>query len=98
MSKKRETKQKKEQQILRRQQCHKEQAQKENTEKEQSAKTQQNPYSVFINEDDEAAIKEDFVVFTDSYSSDQLPKGKSIRLPITEIMEGFNLTIILLPI
>ena len=38
------------------------------------------------------------VVFTEPSNSDHLPKGTLLRLPLTYIMEGFNLTIILLPL
>ena len=43
-------------------------------------------------------MEDDSVVFTEPSSSDHLPKGTLSRLPITQIMEGFNLTIILLPL
>ena len=40
-------------------------------------------------------MEDDSEVFTDSSSSDHLPKGTLSRLPTTKTMEGVNLTIIL---
>ena len=41
-------------------------------------------------------MEDDSVVFTEPSTSDHLPKGTLPRLPLTKIMEGYNLTIILL--
>ena len=43
-------------------------------------------------------MEDNSVVFTEPSSSDHLLIGTLSRLPITSIMEGFNLTIILLPL
>ena len=43
-------------------------------------------------------MDDDSVVFTEPFSSDHLLKGTLSRLPLTLIMEGFNLSIILLPL
>ena len=51
-------------------------------EKEQAEKSQQNPFSV-LHKDDEVVYMEEEVVFTDSSSSDHLPKGTLPRLPVT---------------
>ena len=52
-------------------------------EKEQAEKAQQNPYSVLHKDDEEVCMEEESVVFTDSSSSDHLPKGTLPRLPVT---------------
>ena len=36
-------------------------------------------------------MEDDSVVFTDFSSSDHLPKGTLSRLPLSQIMAGFNL-------
>ena len=90
---------KKQQKEERKQQWQKEQAQKE---KEQTEKVKQaafhNPYSVFAEKDEKEVMDDDSVVFIEPSSSDHLPKGTLSRLPLTKIMEGFNLTIIFLPL
>ena len=43
-------------------------------------------------------MDDDSVVFTEPSSSDHLLKGTLSRLLLTYIMEGFNLSIILLPL
>ena len=75
---------KKQQKEERKQQWQKEQAQKEKkTEKAKQA--EKNPYSVFAEKDDEeVCMEEESVVFTDSFSSDHLPKGTLSRLPVTK--------------
>ena len=75
-------------------------AKRTSTERKRTEKAKQaekNPYSVFTEKDDEeVCMEEESVVFTDSSSSDHLPKGTLPRLPTcNQIMEGFNLTIIL---
>ena len=46
---------------------------------------EKNPYSVFAEKDDEeVCMEEESVVFTDSSSSDHLPKGTLPRLPVTK--------------
>ena len=52
-------------------------------EKEQAEKAQQNPYSVLHKDDEEVCMGEESVVFTDSSSSDYLPKATLPRLPVT---------------
>ena len=73
---------------------------KENAQKDKEAvkaeKPQKNPYSVFSKNDEEDDMEDDSVVFIEPSTSDHLPKGTLSRLPLTYIMEGFNLTIILL--
>ena len=44
---------------------------------------QKNPFSVFKKDDEEDDMEDDSVVFTDSSSSDHLPKGTLSRLPTT---------------
>ena len=44
---------------------------------------QKNPFSVFKKDDEEDDMDDDSVVFTDSSSSDHLPKGTLSRLPTT---------------
>ena len=53
---------------------------------------------LFAERDGEEVMDDDSVIFTEPSSRDYLPKGTRSRLPLTEIMEGFNLTIILLPL
>ena len=67
----------------RRQQYHKDKQEKELKEKEQAVKAQQNPYSVLHKDDEEVCMEEESVVFTDSSSSDHLPKGTLARLLVT---------------
>ena len=67
----------------RRHQYHKDKQEKELKEKEQAEKAQQNPYSVLHKDDEEVCMEEESVVFTDSSSSDHLPKGTLPRLPVT---------------
>ena len=56
---------------------------KEQTEEAKQAK--KNPYSVFAEKDDEeVCMEEESVVFTDSSSSDHLPKDTLTRLPVTK--------------
>ena len=66
----------------RRKQYHKDKPEKEMKEKE-AEKAQQNPYSVMHKDDEEVCMEEESVVFTDSASSDHLPKGTLPRLPVT---------------
>ena len=80
------------------QQYHKEKAQKEKEEAEKAILAQKNPFSVFKKDDEGEDMEDDSVVFSDSSSSDHLPKGTLSRLPTTLTMEGVNLTIILVPL
>ena len=66
-----------------RQQFAKEKQQNESKEKEQTEKAQQNPYSVLHKDDKKVCMEEESVVFTDFSSSDHLPKGILLRLPVT---------------
>ena len=52
-------------------------------EKEQAEKSQRNPFSVLHKDDEVVCMEEKSVVFTDSSSSDHLPKGTLPRLPVT---------------
>ena len=61
------------QKVERWQQYHKDKQEKELKEKEQAEKAQQNPYSVLHKDDEEVWMEEES--FTDSSSSDHLPKG-----------------------
>ena len=74
---------KKQQKDERRQQYIKEKAQKDKEEAEKAILAQKNPFSVFKKDDEEDDMDDDSVVFTDSYSSDHLPKGTLSRLPTT---------------
>ena len=73
---------KKQQKDERWQQYHKEKAQKEE-EAEKAILAQKNPFSVFKKDDEGEDMEDDSVVFTDSSSSDHLPKGTLSRLPTT---------------
>ena len=73
---------KKQQKDERRQQYIKEKAQKEK-EAEKAILAQKNPFSVFKKDDEAEDMEDDSVVFTDSSSSDHLPKGTLSRLPTT---------------
>ena len=76
---------KKQQKEERKQQWQKEQAQKEKEQTEKAKQAEKNPYSVFAEKDDEeVCMEEESVVFTDSSSSDHLPKGTLPRLPVTK--------------
>ena len=76
---------KKQQKEERKQQWQKEQAQKEKEQAEKAKQAEKNPYSVFAEKDDEVVcMEEESVVFTDSSSSDHLPKGTLPRLPVTK--------------
>ena len=67
----------------RRKQYHKDKQEKEL--KEKAEKAQQNPYSVLHKDDTEVCMmEEESVVFTESASSDHLPKGTLPRLPVTQ--------------
>ena len=56
---------------------------KKQTEKAKQA--EKNPYSVFADKDyEKVCMEEASVVFTDSSSSDHLPKGTLPRLPVTK--------------
>ena len=66
----------------RRKQYHKDKQEKEL--KEEAEKAQQNPYSVLHKDDTEVCMEEESVVFTESASSDHLPKGTLPRLPVTQ--------------
>ena len=79
--KKIEEKEKLKKQEKRRKQYLKEKEQKEEAEK--AILAQKNPFSVFKKDDEEDDMDDDSVVFTDSYSSDHLPKGTLSRLPTT---------------
>ena len=61
----------------------KEKAQKDKEEAEKAEKSQKNPYSVFSKNDEEDEMEDDSVVFTESSSSDHLPKGTLSPLPLT---------------
>ena len=74
---------KKQQKDERRQQYIKEKAQKEKEEAEKAILAQKNPFSVFKKDDEGEDMEDDSVVFTDSSSSDHLPKGTLSRLPTT---------------
>ena len=74
---------KKQQKEERRQQFIKDKQEKELKEKEQAEKSQQNPFSVLHKDDEVVCMEEESVVFTDSASSDHLPKGTLPRLPVT---------------
>ena len=74
---------KKQQKEERRQQYHKDKQEKELKEKEQAEKSQQNPFSVLHKDDEVVCMEEESVVFTDSSSSDHLPKGTLPRLIVT---------------
>ena len=74
---------KKQQKDERRQQYIKEKAQKEKEEAEKAILAQKNPFSVFKKDDEAEDMEDDSVVFTDSSSSDHLPKGTLSRLPTT---------------
>ena len=52
-------------------------------EAEKAILAQKNPFSVFKKDDEEDDMDDDSVVFTDSSSSDHLPKGTLSRLPTT---------------
>ena len=65
-----------------RQQFAKEKQQNESKEKEQTEKAQQNPYSVLHKDNRKVCIEEMSVVFTGFSSSDHLPKGTLLRLPV----------------
>ena len=67
----------------RRKHFHKDKQEKELKEKE-AEKAQQNPYSVLHKDDTEVCMEEESVVFTESASSDHLPKGTLPRLPVTQ--------------
>ena len=96
MEKKEEqAKTKKQQKEERKQQYLKDEERKENEEELKASQAQKNPFSVIQN-DEENVMEEDTVIFTDSFSNDHLPKGTLSRLPIIWMMEGFNLTIILI--
>ena len=71
---------KKQQKDERRQQYLLEKAQKDKEEAEKAILAQKNPFSVFKKDD---YMEDDSVVFTDSSSSDHLPKGTLSRLPTT---------------
>ena len=71
--KRRERETKKQQKDERHKQYHKEKEQKEEAEK--AILAQKNPFSVFKKDDEEDDMDDDSVVFTDSSSSDHLPKG-----------------------
>ena len=76
---------KKQQKEERKQQWQKEQAQKEKEQTEKAKQAEKNPYSVFAEKvDEEVCMEEESVVFTDSSSSDHLPKGTLPRLPVTK--------------
>ena len=60
----------------------KKKAQKEKEEAEKIL-AQKNPFSVFKKDDEAEDMEDDSVVFTDSSSSDHLPKGTLSRLPTT---------------
>ena len=76
---------KKQQKEERKQQWQKEKAQKEKEQTEKAKQAEKNPYSVFAEKDDgEVCMEEESVVFTDSSSSDHLPKGTLPRLPVTK--------------
>ena len=76
---------KKQQKEERKLQWQKEQAQKEKEQTEKAKQAEKNPYSVFAEKDDEeVCMEEESVVFTDSSSSDHLPKGTLPRLPVTK--------------
>ena len=83
--KKKEEKEKLKKQVKdeRRKQYHKEKEQKEKEEAEKAILAQKNPFSVFKKDDEEDDMGDDSVVFTDSSSSDHLPKGTLSRLPST---------------
>ena len=74
---------KKQQKDEKRQQYRKEKAQKEKEEEEKAILAQKNPFSVFKKDDEGKDMEDDSVVFTDSSSSDHLPKGTLSRLPTT---------------
>ena len=61
----------------------KEKAQKEKEEAEKAILAQKNPFSVFKKDDEGEDMEDESVVFTDSSSSDHLPKGTLLRLPTT---------------
>ena len=67
-------------------------------EAEKAILAQKNPFSVFKKDDEEDDMENDSVLFTDSSSSDHLPKGTLSRLSISLTIEGVNLTIILVPL
>ena len=67
----------------RRQQYHKEKAKKEKEEAEKAILAQKNPFCVFKKDDEGEDMEDDSVVFTDSSSSDHLPKDTLSRLPTT---------------
>ena len=52
-------------------------------EAEKAILAQKNPFSVFKKDDEEDDMDDDSVVFTDSSSSDHLPKGTLSRLQTT---------------
>ena len=82
---------KKQQKEERKQQWQKEQAQKEKEQTEKAKQPEKNPYSVFAEKDDEeVGMEEESVVFTDSSSSDHLPKGTLPRLPVTKHFNGVD--------
>ena len=74
---------KKQEKDERRKQYHKEKERKEKEEAEKAILAQKNPFSVFKKDDEEDDMDDDSVVFTDSSSSDHLPKGTLSRLPTT---------------
>ena len=81
--KKRKTNSKKQQKDERRQQYFKQKAQKDKEEAEKAILAQKSPFSVFKKDDEGEDMEDDSVVFTDSSSSDHLPKGTLLRLPTT---------------
>ena len=60
----------------------KRQAQKEKEEAQKVNKLKKNPYSVFAEKDEKEVMDDDSVVFTEPSSSDHLPKGTLLRLPL----------------
>ena len=56
---------------------------KRKEEAEKAILAQTNPFSVFKKDDEGEDMEDDSVVFTDSSSSDHLPKGTLSRLPTT---------------
>ena len=61
----------------------KQQAQKEKEEAQKAKQAENNPFSVFAEKDGEEVMDDESVVFTESSSSDHLPKGTLSRVPLT---------------
>ena len=80
---KRKKNSKKQQKEERLQQYLKEQTQKEKEHAQKAEQAEKNPCSVFAEKDKEPVMDDDSVVFTELFTSHQLPEGTLSRLPLT---------------